>query len=357
MIDREQLTIDWINKVSKENRDADKILVEKVIRALLLLEGVTKQKLSFVFKGGTALMLHLASTKRLSIDIDIIMPEKSGNLEEILNKVANEQGFLRKELQKRVKNKKIDKAHYKFIYAPLYRTSKEEEFVLLDILFEKVLYKSIVQLNIQSSFLPGNEAPLSVKVPSIEDITADKLTAFAPNTTGIPYFKSEDSMSMEIIKQLYDIGNLFDYVTDMETVISTFEKFAKSELDYREMDTFSDKDVLEDIYQTALCIVTRGAEGEGDFEQLRMGIQRIKGFIFSENYHIEKAIVHASKVAYMATLIKHDSHAIEKFGNPLQIRDWVIREPMNTKLNKLKKSNPAAFYYWYRIFELETNKN
>ncbi len=88
-----------------------------------------------------------------------------------------------------------------------------------------------------------------------------------------------------------------------------------------------------------------------------LGIQRIKGFIFSENYHIEKAIVHASKVAYMATLIKHDSHAIEKFGNPLQIRDWVIREPMNTKLNKLKKSNPAAFYYWYKIFELETNKN
>ncbi len=74
------------------------------------------------------------------------MPEKSGNLEEILNKVANEQGFLRKELQKRVKNTKIDKAHYKFIYAPLYRTIKEEEFVLLDILFEKVLYKSIVSV-------------------------------------------------------------------------------------------------------------------------------------------------------------------------------------------------------------------
>ncbi|MBK7097825.1 MAG: hypothetical protein IPH58_05105 [Sphingobacteriales bacterium] len=44
----------------------------------------------------------------------------------------------------------------------------------------------------------------------------DKLTAFAPNTTGIPYFKKDDSMSMEIIKQLYDIGNLFDAVTDIE---------------------------------------------------------------------------------------------------------------------------------------------
>ena len=146
MIDREKLTIDWINKVSKENWDADKILVEKVIRALLLLEGAVKQKLSFVFKGGTALMLHLTSTKRLSIDIDIIMPEKPKNLDELLDKVANEQEFLRKDLQKRVKNSKIDKAHYKFFYTPLYKTSKDEEFVLLDILSEKVLYKSIVQL-------------------------------------------------------------------------------------------------------------------------------------------------------------------------------------------------------------------
>ncbi len=84
MIDKEKLTIDWINKVSKEKRNADKILVEKVIRALVLLEGLVKQNLSFVFKGGTALMLHLNSSKRLSIDIDIIIPVKSNELDELL---------------------------------------------------------------------------------------------------------------------------------------------------------------------------------------------------------------------------------------------------------------------------------
>jgi hypothetical protein len=64
MIDKEKITVEWIEKVSKANRNADKILVEKVIRALLLLEGLAKQKLSFVFKGGTALMLLLNSAKR-----------------------------------------------------------------------------------------------------------------------------------------------------------------------------------------------------------------------------------------------------------------------------------------------------
>jgi predicted nucleotidyltransferase component of viral defense system len=357
MIDKDKITLYWLNLVSKENRNADKILVEKVIRALLLLEGLVKQKLYFVFKGGTALMLHLNSSKRLSIDIDIIMPVKPQKLDELLDGVASEQGFLRKELQQRITNSKIDKAHYKFYYNPLHITSKIEEYVLLDILFEEVQYKNLVELKIQSSFLPEKETPLIVKSACLEDITGDKLTAFAPCTTGIPYFKGKDSMSMEIIKQLYDIGNLFDNVTDIETIKTTFKKFAKTELVYREMNSISEKEVLEDIYQTSLCIVTRGADGNGDFIQLQQGIQRVSRFIFSESYHIEKAITHASKTAYIATLIEFDVKKIEKFSNPLQIKDWIIAEPMNTKLNRLKKSNPEAFFFWYKIFELKTKKD
>ena len=126
MISQKEISIDWINKVSKENRNADKILVEKVIRALLLLEGLVKEKLPFVFKGGTALMLHFNSTKRLSIDIDIILPTTPKNLEDILDVVAKEQGFIRKELQHRNTKSKIKKEHYKFFYTPIHKSNKEE---------------------------------------------------------------------------------------------------------------------------------------------------------------------------------------------------------------------------------------
>lgn len=355
MIDRENITIDWITKVSIENRDADKILVEKVIRTLLLLEGLVKQELPFVFKGGTALMLHLKSSKRLSIDIDIIMPVKPDKLDEFLDLTATEQGFLRKELQKRNSNSNIDKEHYKFFYNPLHKTSKDEEYVLLDILFEEVQYKNLVDLNIESAFLPEKGIPLTVKSACIEDLAGDKLTAFAPNTTGIPYFKGNDSMSMEIIKQLYDIGNLIDFVTDLETIKITFIKFAKTELAYRGLSILSANDVLDDIYQTSLCIAMRGADGKGDFNQLQQGIQRVSRFIFSESYHIEKAITHASKVAYISALIKHDTTTIEKYSGSIQMKDWVISEPLNTKLNRLKKSNPEAFFYWYKIYNLKVS--
>src|SRR5690606_22962455 len=200
----------------------------------------------------------------------------------ILDTIAQEQGFLRKELQHRSTNSKIKKEHYKFFYTPLHKTKKDEKYVLLDILFEDVNYVNIISLPIQSDFVPQVVKPLQVNVPSLEDILGDKLTAFAPNTTGIPYFKKEDSMSMEIIKQLYDIGNLFDVVQDLDIIKTTFYRFAKTEIAYRNSEEITESDVLDDIYQTALCVVTRGADGNGNFDELQKGILRIKPFIFSE---------------------------------------------------------------------------
>jgi hypothetical protein len=61
MISKECTSIDWINEISAKNKNADKILVEKVINALRLLEGLVESQLKFVFKGGTSLMLLLES--------------------------------------------------------------------------------------------------------------------------------------------------------------------------------------------------------------------------------------------------------------------------------------------------------
>jgi predicted nucleotidyltransferase component of viral defense system len=138
VINLTEISSEWLYQVSKKHRKADKILAEKVIRALLLLEGLVKQKLSFVFKGGTALMLHFNSTKRLSIDIDIILPNDSDSyrnkdLPSILDAIIKEQGFLRKELQNRNTSSKIKKEHYKFFYTPLHKTNKDQEYVLLDV--------------------------------------------------------------------------------------------------------------------------------------------------------------------------------------------------------------------------------
>lgn len=353
MIKKDEITLDWLHQVSKKYRNVDKILVEKTIRALLLLEGLAKQKIDFVFKGGTALMLHFNSTKRLSLDIDIVISKEIPNFETHLDSIVSEQGFLRKELQQRNAQSTIKKEHYKFFYNPLHKTNQTEEYVLLDVLYENVNYSHLISIPVQSDFVPVENEPETVFVPSLEDMLGDKLTAFAPNTTGIPYFKHGNSMGMEIIKQLYDIAQLADIVTDIEIIKKTFSAFAKTELTYRNCTDKTEIDVLNDIYQSALCIVSRGTDGNGNFEELQKGIQRISGMIFSEGYHIEKAITQASKAAYFSTLIRYNATKIDKFDNPLQMKGWIITEPLDSKLNKLKKSNPEAFFYWYKIYELK----
>ena len=336
MISNKILNLDWINTVSRKNRDTDRILIEKVIRALLLLEGLVASGIDFVFKGGTALMLLQGSAKRLSIDIDIVLKKKA-DLEPLFEDFLKRKNFTRVELQARSAKSSIIKTHYKFYYLPVFKTAQEEEYILLD--------------NIDSSFVRQDAAPVKINVPSFEDMLGDKLTAFAPNTTGIPYEKNGHSKTMEIIKQLYDIGNLFDDVENLEIVRETFNRYALKELSYRKLKQNLNR-VLQDIFEMSLCISTRGLEGKGNFTALQDGISRIRAFIFSETYQIEKAIVHASKAAYLAKLIELDINKLERFENALQVKDWTIEQPFFTRLNRLKKSNPQAFFYWYKTYEL-----
>ena len=89
MIHVESHTSDWIKKVAKAHNNSDEILIEKVILALTLLEGLKEVGLDFIFKGGTALMLLLPEIKRLSIDIDIIMDKKPESLEKLFASLKN----------------------------------------------------------------------------------------------------------------------------------------------------------------------------------------------------------------------------------------------------------------------------
>ncbi|MBR5982200.1 MAG: nucleotidyl transferase AbiEii/AbiGii toxin family protein [Bacteroidales bacterium] len=350
MIDIERLNQEWIETVSKANRKADKIFVEKVIRAFLLLEGLSMANIPFVFKGGTSLMLLTNSSRRLSVDIDIIIPESIENLDVRLEHIVSTQGFVRIVPQDRNSSTLVPKKHYKFFYNPIHRTSQEEEYILLDILFEQTPYANISKRAIESRFIPMRNPRIEVSVPSAEDLLGDKLTAFAPNTTGIPYYKHDNSMGMEIIKQLYDIGCLFDISSNMAVIRSTFERIAQAEISYRD-EAMNYSDVLEDIFQTSLCLSSRGAIGRGNFEELQSGIKRVKSFIFSEPYHIENAIVSASKAAYLASLISTSTDKKEKYTDPMQVKDWLITNPEYNKLNGLKRTNTEAFFYWYKATE------
>lgn len=350
MIHPDSWTIEWMTQIAADNKFPDIALIEKSIRAFSLLESLVLSGCPFVFKGGTALMLHLNSAKRLSIDIDIICPPGT-NIEEFIQKHAQKYGFGDVRLVERITSHNIPKTHAKFFYQVTYVTNTETECILLDVLFEDIHYQEIEQLPIQNRFLKLEGNPVMVNVPSKADMLGDKLTAFAPNTTGIPYFKGDKDCSMEIIKQLFDIASLFDVTNDLKVVAETFQKFAKVELQYRNLDPENITQVLDDIFQTSLCICLRGQLYPDIFKLLQTGTRRIQSFIHSEKYNIDSAITNASKAAYLSALIANGLTTPIHFEtqNIESLRDAIIKEPLNIKLNKLKKSNIEAFFYWNEI--------
>ena len=48
---------------------------------------------------------------------------------------------------------------------------------------------------------------------------------------------------------------------------------------------------------------------------------------------------------YLGIVFGSDS---EKYKNTTQVKDWIISNSKFTKLNKLKKTSPEAFFYWYK---------
>lgn len=354
MIHPDSRTIEWMRQVATENNFNDITLIEKTIRAFSLLESLVLSGCPFVFKGGTSLMLHLDSAKRLSIDIDIICPPGT-DIEQYLHKYARDYGFGEVKLVERQSATNIPKSHAKFFYLVSYATSTETEYILLDVLFEDIHYKNVEKLPIASHFLKTEGEIVYVNVPCSADLLGDKLTAFAPNTTGIPYFKGDKSCSMEIIKQLFDVASLFDITNDLAIVSDTFHKFAAVELAYRNLNPDDIKQVLNDIYDTSLCICLQGAVDSDNFKLLQDGIKRIRSFIHSEKYRIDNAIANASKAAYLSVLIANKITELNHFdpNNTEPLRNVIIEEPLPTKLNRLKRTNIEAFYYWNEISKLK----
>lgn len=327
MIKKECFTTEWIEQIASELHYNDKNLIEKVIRALSLLEMLVKAGCPLVFKGGTALMLILGkSAHRLSIDIDVICPPGT-NIEDYLKSFADF-GFINLELVERKQRDDADipKSHSKFFYQIAYRNDTDaQSYILLDVLYEDIHYFQTRQIAIDCPFIRLEGEPLMVTVPSAEDILGDKLTAFAPNTTGIPYYKNGRSCSMEIAKQLYDVGRLFENVSGLQITAKAFRKIAVVELSYRSLGTDIGQ-VFNDIRQTALCISTRGKSGEGDFNLIQDGIIRVKSFMYKQRYLIDNAIIDAARAAYLATLIEKGVTEVERYSNnPVDIKKTVLK--------------------------------
>ncbi len=201
-----------------------------------------------------------------------------------------------------------------------------------------------------------------IKTPTIDSVTGDKLTAFAPNTIGIPYFKGKIGFGLEITKQIYDLGKLFNSVSDFKKVSESFHSFAQKEIGYRKITDpdikLTPEKVLWDIIITCRIIAKRDAnKTEPDKTHFRMLQEGIKSFgaayLIKGKYRLEEAITSSAHIAYSASKILLNDLSPCKVYDGEDVSDLLISDPEWNFLNKLKKLNDkSAFFYWYKAIEL-----
>lgn len=357
MIESLCFTKKWINqfKTQKAYRNINPPVLEKMIHALALLEQLQIEGLSFVFKGGTSLILLLKEAKRFSVDIDIITQQKRGTIEAIFDTIVKNSPFTKWTLdEKRSYKTGVPKAHYEFTYAS--NLNQEANYILLDILFENQIYPQLIEVSIKTQWIVTDKE-IKVNVPSIDSIVGDKLTAFAPNTTGVPYQKGKET---EIIKQLFDLSCLFDEIQSIQIVQDSFLVFAQQEIAYRSLD-INVNDVLVDTFETCKMIALRERNQtepeKSHFKEMQIGLRRFKGFLINTHFRIDDAIVAAAKVAYLTTILQQvtDQEILKsliRYENQ-DISNWLIIDSNWNVLNRLKKlPNKSAFFYWYKTLEL-----
>jgi len=362
MIKEHCFTKEWIDsfRKQKDHKRIDKIILEKMIYALHLLERLQTHGLDFIFKGGTSLVLLLKEDNRFSIDIDIICKTDRKVFDLILQRVVDSSNFTRFELDEhRSYQPGVPKAHYKLSFNSQIQGSG---IILLDVLIDESVYPELIEKTIATKWIEMDEE-VKVRLPSIDAIIGDKLTAFAPNTIGIPYFKGniKQSFSMEICKQLFDLNKLFHQIQKMEIVTASFKAFTVQEIEYRQKKNpgfqLNSEVVLKDIIDTCQIIAKRGGGSTDEkrkFTELQKGIRAFgTGYLMRGNFRIDDAIAASARVAYLAAKIMVSDLTPVEYYKGQSMNELSIEDSNWNYLNRLKRQlDKSSFYYWYHTVKI-----
>lgn len=340
MITKESFALEHIEEMAKK-LNVDKQYVEKNIFALSLVETLRDVKLDFVFKGGTSLTLLLDTFQRLSTDVDIAVPTDT-DLNHYINEAEKHFPFRHSEIDARPARNGILKRHFKFYYdSPI---GIRDNYILLDVLFQDHVYSKTIDKRIDNSLLLTKEPYITLKLPTIDSLLGDKLTAFAPHTIGVPMF---DDRRVSVCKQFYDVASLFDKFENSEDVINAYYEIAAVEITYHSRDdgnSIEPEEALKDTIEVALTIASRGMINKHYYDYFLLGLNGLRPIVRGGRYNFEMAVLPACKIIYLAACVLNKCE-IERVDKPDDYRNFNISQTKYGKLQAIRKADRLGFAY------------
>lgn len=341
-------------------------LLERCVHALALLGNLQTAGVPLVFRGGTSLLLHLPVLHRLSIDIDILCPLKGEELTLALGPLDKQAPFLRWEESHRDPERLPNRRHFKFFFeSALGVQTQSAACILLDVVEEDKVVHTLEKKPIATAFFTLENEVL-VEVPTVESLLGDKLTAFAPTTTGVPLRTEEntDGDVMQVVKQLFDVGTLFAAARDGRVTADTYRQIQAKESGYRQ-NRFTEFQSLDDTIRACLQLTptqVRRPEMFPDHSLFWSGYERLRGHLTlnADKNHLRTL---AARTAFLAASLRNG-------GTPdFENRRYTGTSPEQAALKtasfkgtdwewmdkQIKPVNAEAFHYWlqtHRILNL-----
>lgn len=317
MISKKNFEKNFIEKQSENYPNVDPQKLEMTIFAFGLLDELIRSELPLIFKGGTSLLLLLDKPKRVSTDIDIIVP-KNTNFDKFFEKVKTKFPFY--EGEERGENTNSFFRHFYFMFRG--PTSQKECRINLDVAFEENPYPRIIRKELSLPFVVSSKEKTYVNIPTHESILGDKLTAFAPTTIGVnPYATSLGKPidnRLQVMKQFYDIAQLSDFVINEDEIMESYIKCHEFENSFRKTN-YSIVDTLLDTFNHAAEIASMGRwNKKSNFycKVARPGMQGLATNIFDGKYNQNSATIDASKVMRLVSrLITRKNFSFKKLDS------------------------------------------
>jgi hypothetical protein len=341
---------EWFEQKQRERGQLSPQLLETVTYALELLAELVKRGLPLVFKGGTSILLLIDDIRRLSIDIDVAMPVSRDEVLPVLEAIATESRFLDVQPLDRDPHRLPKRHHYLFHYPSVY--TQQPGSLQLDILEDDAHYPDIVERPIVHSLVEVEE-DIAVRLPTIDGLLGDKLTAFAPTTIGIRYGSYKDAI--RIVKQVCDIGELLNHASDLTAVKAAHARFLVAESSYVDEPYATDAIAADRIAAAELLSLLHTKWHPADDEHaatLEAGVRQIDSHIVGHRYSFDNAKVAAAKAAALTAMFSLEGtpppisdvrYSEEKIAG---LRTSKLAAPYD-KLNiLLRAGNAEAFYYW-----------
>ncbi len=176
----------------------------------------------------------------------------------------------------------------------------------------------------------------------------DKLTAFAPHTTGIPFGKNKE---LEIIKQMLDCWTLFQEMDNFQMTASVYREIVQIEMGYRGL-SCSAQDVLIDTIESCICIMARGAIRPDDYQNFLTGINAIQGHVFRGKINGENAGIMTCYVMYLASCILTEQNGIQRITDAEPYRAIQFQMKGAKKISYIRNADPVAYAYLSESFRL-----